>query len=169
MASAVLVTTLVQWTGVRLPSRLQIGAAVAGLILLGALGVFRFRVEQRQQQDDPAAPMMEFAAAHLTEGQVYVIPPKLQDFRLRTGAPIVVDSKAIPYRDVEVIEWFDRLRLARLIYRDRPSAAGCGHFDEAALDYGATHAVIELELFPLVCPQFVPVYDDGDYAIFALH
>ena len=113
--------------------------------------------------------MMEFAAEHLAEGQVYLIPPKLQDFRLRTGAPIVVDSKAIPYRDVEVIEWFDRLRLARLIYRDQPEAAGCGHFDEAAQDYGATHAVIELELFPLVCPQFVPVYDDGADAIFALH
>jgi hypothetical protein len=169
LASAVLVTALVQWTGARLPSRLRIGAAIAGLIVLGALGVYRFSVELRQQQEDPAASMMEFAAEHLAEGQVYLIPPKLQDFRLRTGAPIVVDSKAIPYRDVEVIEWFDRLRLARLIYRDRPEAAGCGHFGEAAQDYGATHAVIELELFPLVCLQFVPVYDDGAYAIFALH
>jgi hypothetical protein len=169
MASAVLVATVAQWAGARVSSRQRMGIAVAGLILLGALGVYRFRVELRQQQEDPATSMMEFAAAHLAEGQVYLIPPKLQDFRLRTGAPIVVDSKAIPYRDVEVIEWFDRLRLARLIYRDRPEAAGCGHFDEAALDYGATHAVIELELFPLVCPQFVPVYDDGAYAIFALH
>jgi hypothetical protein len=169
LSSAVLVTALVQWTGARLPSRLRIGLAVAGLTVLGTLGVYRFRVELRQLQEDPAASMMEFATEHLAGGQVYLIPPKLQDFRLRTGAPIVVDAKAIPYRDVEVIEWFDRLRLARLIYRDRPSAAGCGHFDEAALDYGATHAVIELELFPLVCPQFVPVYDDGAYAIFALH
>ena len=168
IASAVLVATVVQWAGARVSSRLGIGMAVAGLILLGALGVYRFRVELRQQQEDPAASMMEFAAGHLAEGQVYLIPPKLQDFRLRTGAPIVVDSKAIPYRDVQVIEWFDRLRLARLIYRDRPEAAGCEHFDQAALDYGATHAVIELKMFPLVCPQFAPVYDDGAYAIFAL-
>ena len=38
-----------------------------------------------------------------------ILPIDLQSFRLTTGAPIFVDFKAIPYRDVEVIEWRRRL------------------------------------------------------------
>ena len=38
------------------------------------------------------------------------VPLDLQRFRLHTGAPIVVDFKAIPYKDVEVLEWHERLR-----------------------------------------------------------
>jgi hypothetical protein len=37
------------------------------------------------------------------------IPIDLQRFRLATGAPIYVDFKAIPYKDVEVLEWRERL------------------------------------------------------------
>src|SRR5207302_3586528 len=43
------------------------------------------------------------------------IPVDLQGFRLSTGAPIFVDFKSIPYRDDEVIEWYERLRLAQAV------------------------------------------------------
>jgi hypothetical protein len=42
-----------------------------------------------------------------------VIPPDLQRFRLGTGVPIFVDFKSIPYKDIEVIEWRDRIRFAQ--------------------------------------------------------
>lgn len=41
---------------------------------------------------------------------------ELQRFRLHTGAPIFVDFKSIPYRDVEVLEWQRRVDLAKAIY-----------------------------------------------------
>jgi hypothetical protein len=41
-----------------------------------------------------------------------LVPVDLQRFRLTTGAPIFVDFKAIPYQDVEVLEWYARLRQA---------------------------------------------------------
>ncbi len=169
VASAVLVAVAVGWlTRAGVPRSLA-WLAVAGLLLLDGLGVYRFTVEERQQREDPAAPMMAFVAEQLTSGQVYLIPPKLQDFRLRTGAPIVVDAKAIPYRDVEVLEWFDRLRLARLVYRGRPEYIGCELFDVAQDEYGATRVVLEPPQLPLPCPQLRPVYDDGAFAIFDLH
>src|SRR5262249_25131257 len=40
----------------------------------------------------------------------------LQRFRLATGAPIYVDFKAIPYKDTEVLEWYQRMRLCTSIY-----------------------------------------------------
>jgi hypothetical protein len=44
-----------------------------------------------------------------------LIPLDLQQFRLGTEAPIFVDFKSIPYKDVEVIEWHDRLLLAEKV------------------------------------------------------
>jgi hypothetical protein len=41
-----------------------------------------------------------------------LIPLDLQQFRLHAEAPILVDFKSIPYKDVEVIEWYDRLLFA---------------------------------------------------------
>lgn len=40
------------------------------------------------------------------------IPVGLQRFRLYTGAPIFVDFKSVPYKDSEVVEWYDRLHIA---------------------------------------------------------
>jgi len=168
VASGVLVATAVGWmTRAGVPRSLRL-AAVAGLVLLEGIGVYRFTIEQRQQREDPATPVMAYVAGHLADGQVYLIPPKLQDFRLRTGAPIVVDAKAIPYRDVEVLEWFDRLRLARLVYRGRPEYIDCELFYVAMDEYAATRVVLEPAQLPLSCPQLRAVYDDGAFAVFDL-
>lgn len=46
-----------------------------------------------------------------------VIPIDLQRFRLATGAPILIDFKSIPYKDVEVVDWLERLLEVEKIYR----------------------------------------------------
>jgi hypothetical protein len=40
----------------------------------------------------------------------------LQQFRLFTGAPIYIDFKSIPYKDVEVLEWHRRLQWNQQLY-----------------------------------------------------
>jgi hypothetical protein len=45
-----------------------------------------------------------------------LISVDLQRFRLYTGAPIFVDFKSIPYKDVEVLEWYRRLEWAQSAY-----------------------------------------------------
>lgn len=44
------------------------------------------------------------------------IPTSFQRFRLYTGAPIYVDFKAIPYKDTEVLEWYERLKWAQQLF-----------------------------------------------------
>jgi hypothetical protein len=133
-----------------------------------AAGVYRFAVERRQQSDDPAAPMMAFVAASLSSGQRYFVPPKLQDFRLRTGAPIVVEAKAVPYRAGEVTEWFDRLTAARNFFRGRPEWIHCAAFETAQEKYGATHIVLGPEQLGVDCPQLEEVFNDGQYAVYRI-
>jgi hypothetical protein len=45
------------------------------------------------------------------------IPADLQAFRLRTGAPIYVDFKSVPYADAEVLEWYGRMAQVQDWYR----------------------------------------------------
>jgi hypothetical protein len=50
------------------------------------------------------------------KGDRRIIPVDLQRFRLHTGVPIYVDFKSIPYVDVDVIEWRDRIRVAERVH-----------------------------------------------------
>ena len=143
-------------------------AAMAAVGLAAAAGAYRFWAESEAQRTDPAAPMMAYVADNLTRGDVYFIDPKLQDFRLRTGAPIVVEAKAIPYRDDEVTAWFDRLKAARNFFRSRPEGSECGVIYTARDRYGATHVVLGPELRGLACPQLDELFDDGTYAVYRI-
>ena len=51
----------------------------------------------------------DFQPVTAKQGDKQIIPVDLQRFRLYTGAPIFVDFKSIPYKDVEVLEWKRRL------------------------------------------------------------
>jgi len=138
-------------------------------LLLTLAGVARFVLDVREMRADPAAPLMAYIRETRAPGQVYLIPPDLQQFRLQAGAPAFVDLKSIPYLDVEVVEWFTRMRIEGWIYRDRPEEVDCTLFDRLREEYGVTHAVLDRDLFALSCPALgTPTYADGAYAIHAL-
>ena len=61
-----------------------------------------------------------------------LIPVDLQRFRLHAAAPIYVDFKAVPYADVEVLEWLRRMKQCQAWYdggwnRDELKAEGVTH------------------------------------------
>lgn len=70
-----------------------------------------------------------------------VIPVDLQRFRLSTGAPIFVDFKSIPYKDVEVVEWRRRLDVALTIQQQMRSG-DVGSAAEELSRQGITHVVV---------------------------
>ena len=55
-------------------------------------------------------------------GQTYLVPLQYEEFRLATGLPIFVDTKSHPYKDTEIVEWSERMRLAGAFY-EAPDAA----------------------------------------------
>ncbi len=154
---------LERWTGTAI-------GVLAGVIFLplALAGGARFAIELDQMRRDPARPMFEFVAGHRQAGEVYLVPPKEEAFRLTTGAPIVVDSKSIPYRDVEVLEWGKRLRLAQFFYRDRVEDIDCGVLEEIRLSYRATHVVLGPDQLGLDCGPWVELYRDEAYAVYRL-
>jgi hypothetical protein len=131
------------------------GAAATGLQVL-------------QREAAPERDVLEFVKTTRTPGQIYLIPPRLQDFRLVTGTPIVGDFKSIPYRGDELLDWYERNRLLGFFYRDQISEIDCGLLDEFANAYGATHVVLEPDQRELVCPGLQPIYDDGQHSVYRL-
>lgn len=163
---------LVDWAVTRLGPWVERDArpirslCLTAIVLLALAGTARFVLDVRQMQADPAGPMMAYVRESRAPGQVYMIPPDLQQFRLETGMPAFVDLKSIPYLDVEVVEWFARMRIEGWIYRDRPEEVDCTLFDRLRDQYAVTHVVLDRDLFTLSCPALGPrLYADEFYAI----
>jgi len=143
-------------------------ARLVGPIAIGILalaGAAAFALRRSAQASDPAADLMQYVRAHAGAGDLYLIPPRLQEFRLATGAPALADFKSIPYRDVDVLEWGERIRFVGWFYRDDPEAVDCALLDQAAQRYGVTHAVLDEDLLALRCPQVHRVYEDAHFAL----
>jgi hypothetical protein len=166
------------------------GLVLAGLALGGVAinaGGLAF------QMGDEENGLLEFVKAHLAEGDVYLLPvelpkpPKtrgqfmsdfktladrrvpgtipldLQRFRLTTGAPIIVDFKAIPYQDMQVIEWDKRLQNVVYAYQLRNAAGFSLRWLQAL--YRFTHVVVRAS-DRLDDPDLDEIYRDDHYKIF---
>jgi hypothetical protein len=168
LATGVLACAAAGWIAARLgrrASQLLIGMAIGFSVVSGVAAT---ALQALQREAAPERAVLEFVKTLAAPGQVYLIPPRLLDFRLVTGAPIVADFKSIPYRGDEVLDWYERNRLLGFFYRDQISEIDCGLLDEFAGAYGATHVVLEPDQRGLVCPGLQPIYDDGQYSVYRL-
>lgn len=94
-----------------------------------------------------------------------MIPVDLQRFRLTTAAPIYVDFKAIPYRDVDVLEWRRRIQQTADWYKK--ADWGNPRTKAAIAQTGITHLVIAGKL-PESTGLGEPVYSDERYSVYRI-
>lgn len=92
-----------------------------------------------------------------------LIAVDLQRFRLAGGVPIYIDFKAIPYADIEVLEWHRRVVQVQEWYK----AANWGEALPELLRAGITHVVTRADQ-PIGDPRFALDYDDADFRIYRL-
>ena len=114
-----------------------------------------------------AAPMMQFVRDHSDAGDMFLIPLEMEDFRLYTGVPVFVDFKSHPYRDTEVIEWYDRLRQVEAVYEAEDGEA-CDMIEMLAATYGVTHIVFVSGEYQGGCPILELWYADAVYEIYRI-
>jgi hypothetical protein len=141
-------------------------ASISLVLLLVVAGAVKFQIDRAQKAADPARGVMEFVARTSSSGEVYMIPPYLQDFRLETGTPVLVDFKSIPYRAKEVIEWYDRLLLTRAFYRDQAANVSCRALADAVTRYGVTDVVLAEAQFGASCGPWIERYRDVNFAVY---
>jgi len=134
-----------------------------GLILILVLiGIVRLKLDfQRQAQHDDR-PLYAYINAHRAPGQQYLVPVKMQDFRLASGAPAYVDFKSHPYQDADMLEWYRRVQLATRFYKQDE----CEQMPEWIKDEGITHIV--LPAGQAACPGLERVYKDKAYSLYTI-
>lgn len=142
--------------------RLSSVLVIVGLMIIGAL---RFKIDSARQKDDPALPMMNYVATHKSPGDLYMVPSKMENFRLVTGAPILADFKSAPDRDADVMEWYTRIQWISWFYQ---GSQPCKTVLDIAARYGVTQVVTEKNYAPTVCTSLKTVYKDSTYRIYAL-
>jgi hypothetical protein len=153
--------TLPQITQNRARNHLLLSAALLVFILIG-VGVVRTRLDFQRQQLAVENSLYSYANSHSASGQVYLIPIKMQDFRLRSGVPVYVDFKSHPYYSADVIEWRRRLKLAESFYRQ-----GDCDLLPSFVSEGVTHIVVPRLPDGEVCPGVDLLYQDDHYLVFA--
>lgn len=145
------------------PRLIRVGALLVILSLM-AIGAVRFSLERQRQRADPARPLLEYVAANKAKGDLYLTPLSMEEFRLATGAPILADFKAIPYRAEEVIEWYRRVRLIDWFYHTQNQ---CGFLPDLQAE-GVTHIVLPAKRFQWACPSFIALYQDDSFALYRI-
>ena len=66
------------------------------LLVLVAIGITRFTIEANQKYNTAEREMQNWVKQNHQSGDLYLVPIKMQDFRLATGVPILADFKSIP-------------------------------------------------------------------------
>ncbi len=153
------------WTRRRsiLITRISLGLIVTMVIMGGIIQVSQF------QKADGTFAMMNYIKATKQPGETYLVQPdakELRKFRLYTGAPIFINRKTHPYKDVEVIEWNRRLELGDEFYRKR-GRGSCEMLRNELQDYAITHVVLPAERIPKRCKRLTEQYRDEHYGVYS--
>ncbi len=171
-------------------------ASVVVLILLVGAGAVETKWRFDAAADANWPGVMRFVRANKAPGQTYLIPPTWRSFRLFTGAPVFAERSVIPYTDVDVMEWYKRVRLADAFYgtreedteyrsqRERRNQGGsietmlprtvveppreerCRMLKELATGYGVSGVILERGDLE-GCPGWKLVFRDGTNRLYA--
>ena len=141
---------------------LVLGLAVCAALM--AAGTIRFQLELRYQALADERGLFSYINHTKTPSDVYLVPTKMQEFRLATGAPIFVDFKAIPYQDKEVLEWSRRMQLVTRFYNEEKAA--CGLLAKFHQKEGVTQVVMETDGKELNCIYLKEIFQDDNYRVF---
>jgi hypothetical protein len=138
------------------------GAAAAGMILFAAAGAVKFALDSAGFDSSPESGLYAFVGANHLPDDVFLVPPKMEGFRLATGSPVYVDFKSIPYRDLDVLEWYRRLQAINRLYLE----SDCATADLLRIRGEVTRLVLPVDDFPDGCPGWVEIYGDDSYGLY---
>jgi hypothetical protein len=136
------------------------------ITMLGYLGV-RQTVTLLDTPRAGLTALTSFASNIYQPGDLYLIPTDMELFRLVTKAPIFVDYKSNPYKDTDVIEWFNRVEIANDFYTTSGKPA-CNILHNISDKYRITYVLLKSESSVGNCGILHEVYKDADFTIYTV-
>jgi hypothetical protein len=147
-----------------LAQRLLLALGLFAIFISTSVGIVRWKLDNDGQSTMPEAGLFEYIALNLEPGEQYLIPEKMQDFRLITLAPAFVDFKSIPYKDEDVLEWYRRIKLVEKFYKD-PS---CSMMKKLKDQEGISQIILNRDDSQIECSISHIIYADSDYVLLSL-
>lgn len=141
-------------------------------LALGVTGLKDVR-ELIGSRDQKLPRHLRFIQSDFQPGDLYLIPPDLQSFRLEAGIPVLTDLKSNPYQDTEVLEWYERNQIALAFYSSS-QAESCDMIVDLQNEYGITHVLLARtsnvdHLGDLQdCPLVKNAYEDSYYTVYEI-
>jgi hypothetical protein len=96
-------------------------------------------------EQTPESAVIDFARHHANDKDIWIVPPSnvlFDPFRLETGMPILVNWKTHPYKDREIIEWYQRNKEVENFYNEANTPKGRVLLCQLAAKYGITKVVV---------------------------
>ncbi|MBI5665744.1 MAG: hypothetical protein HZC49_11775 [Nitrospirae bacterium] len=139
-------------------------AIIALLVISGTAYQIRDYV---RLSSDKTLPLMNFVRETKASGQIYLIPPRtdrFMGFRLYTGAPILIHWKSEPYKDVELLQWYDRVLIAQRFYAAEGHEA-CAILQKIVDDYGVTHVIMDSARVMRDCSMLKEIFTENGLSL----
>jgi hypothetical protein len=150
-----------------------IGGVLSLLVFLAFTGYRQQQFYGTSANRKRVNAMMDFVRDTKQPGDLYMIPPKdavLNNFRLYSGAPTLINWKSHPYKDTDLLEWHHRVEIAQAFYDAESSdqETACQLLEEIEREYGVSHVVVRGEDAVLDCSFASPTYAEKKFTIFAI-
>jgi hypothetical protein len=121
---------------------------------------------------------LAFIRAQSQSGDLYLTKASDEDFenfRLETLTPQLVSWKTHPYKDVEVIEWYARIRRVDQVFSfkdmDGRRSLNCDVLAQLARDYPLTHVLVSTREVPgrIECSFLITLFADAEAKVFRIN
>lgn len=133
------------------------------LVMVG-VGLYQTHNFVEEYKNLSESQLQNFVKANKDSGDLYLVPTDFSNFRIATGAPIVVDFKSHPYKDTEVLEWYKRVSEINSFYE---SEIGCNDLNPLQQEYAITHVIVPVGK-SVNCPELNQIYGDGDFGLYEI-
>jgi hypothetical protein len=165
---AKIVSVIFQRLNNRIPSLVRPLQAVmlAVILVLGYLGVQQTITLFKTPKVGVTAAT-RFIDKTYQPGNLYLVPTDMELFRLAAKVPILVDYKSHPYKDTEVIDWFDKVETANKFYAAKGLTA-CKVLRNISDEYRVTNVILKGESSIKSCGQLHEIYKDAEFVIYAV-
>jgi hypothetical protein len=139
---------------------------LAVIMVLGYLGVHQTITLLHSPRAGLTASA-RFVAGTYQPGNLYLIPTDMELFRIAAKVPILVDYQSNPYKDTDVVEWFNRVEIANSFYSASGQTA-CNILHNLSEKYGITDVILKNESSIADCELIHVTYKDADFTIYAV-
>jgi len=171
-----LIAYLVSLTVDRLPLPklliLGLSVIVSGYLIYQsvAVGQERSATYRASAHDRKFYDMLSYIHQTVKPEDIYLVPPmdgRFNEFRILSGAPIFINWKSHPYKDTEILEWYNRVQRSEAFY-SLDYGQACQPLASLAKEYKITHVVFQKKVAQLDCEFVEEVYRADIYSIYEI-